>query len=121
MSIVFFFIIFILSQVTVKIKDDNPRPFFNFPSVTVNIQEHTNIEDGKLGTVTAYDRRDGVIQSCDCTYSLDTKRGTYEDMNIDIPTKLYNKLFGITLLLYFSKHWVHVCLFKSQSDSSCVL
>ncbi|XP_071155009.1 protocadherin Fat 4-like isoform X2 [Mytilus edulis] len=63
------------AQVTVKITDDNPRPFFNVPSVTVNIQEHTNIEDGKLGTVTAYDRRDGVIQSCDCTYSLDTKRG----------------------------------------------
>ncbi|CAG2209202.1 FAT4 [Mytilus edulis] len=50
------------------------------PQRSTRAQEHTNIEDGKLGTVTAYDRRDGVIQSCDCTYSLDTKRVQVGDL-----------------------------------------
>ncbi|CAC5412611.1 FAT4 [Mytilus coruscus] len=63
------------AQVTIKIKDDNPRPFFVVPSVSVNIQEHTNIDDGILGVALAHDRKDsGEINICDCTYLLDTKR-----------------------------------------------
>ncbi|XP_052063802.1 protocadherin Fat 3-like [Mytilus californianus] len=63
------------AQVTIKIKDDNPRPFFVDQSMSVNIQEHTNIDDGILGVVKARDRRDGgEINICNCTYLLDTKR-----------------------------------------------
>lgn len=45
--------------------------------MSVDIQEHTNKDGGILGIVVAYDRRDsGEINDCDCTYLLDTKRGT---------------------------------------------
>ncbi|VDI58231.1 Hypothetical predicted protein, partial [Mytilus galloprovincialis] len=63
------------AQVTMKIKDDNPRPFFVVQSMIVDIPEHTTKNDGTLGVVVAHDRRDsGEINICDCTYLLDTKR-----------------------------------------------
>lgn len=62
-----------------KIKDDNPRPFFVVQSMIVDIPEHTTKNDGTLGVVVAHDRRNsGEINICDCTYLLDTKRGTFD-------------------------------------------
>ncbi|VDI21724.1 Hypothetical predicted protein [Mytilus galloprovincialis] len=61
------------AQVTIRLQDDNPRPYFE-KSENVTIQEHTPILNGILAKIKAYDRRDGVISVCDCLYLLDTDR-----------------------------------------------
>jgi len=61
--------------VTILITDENPRPYLEQTPV-INIQEHSQRQnDGEIVHVKAYDRVNGVVKDCNCTYRLDTNRG----------------------------------------------
>lgn len=76
--------------VQIELLDQNPRPYF-LSQEKVSFREHSIRPDGVISKVVAYDRKSGIVQECDCTYYLDTRR---EDIVIESTTGTIKFLYS---------------------------